>query len=279
MATLVTARDWDIFRALARCPLTVRQMEKVSETFAAPFRSERRLQRRLHALATAGLVRQWRYATPGPGVPCYYTLSPESYRLLHGHDAILPGHRAFEPLSNSRQQHTQALADFIVHTAVAAHHADFTIAEFHREGSLRLQVGPDFLYPDCTFRFIAPDGRTFDFYAELDNGTETVHTQDGNGSFEHKIRFYEAYKDQCKALGKDHRFRVILVASGTDKRLGHLLTRSKDLLRIKQRPLIYGITLRDYLDCATPLTIACFLDNCGARRALVPPAPDRKSVV
>ena len=100
----------------------------------------------------AGLVRQWRYATSGPGVPSYYTLSPESYRLLHGHDAILPGHRAFEPLSNSRQQHTHALADFIVHTAIAAHRADCTIADFHREGSLRLQVGTDFLYPDCTFR-------------------------------------------------------------------------------------------------------------------------------
>lgn len=231
------------------------------------------MQRRLHALAAAGLLRQWRYFTAGPGVPSYYTLSPESYRLIYGHDAILPGHRAFEELSSSRQQHTQALADFIVHTAVVAHRAGFTIDEFHREGSLRLQVGTDFLYPDCTFRLIAPDGRTFDFFTELDNGTETVHTQNATGTFEHKIRFYESYKDQCKTLAKDYRFRVIIVTTGTDKRLGHLLDRSKQLLCVKHRPLVYGITLSDYLACDSPLTNKCFADNCNARRALVPPAP------
>src|SRR5207302_24147 len=100
---------------------------------------------------------------------------------------------------------------------------------------------------------------------------------DGNGSFEHKIRFYEAYKDQCKSLRKDHRFRVILVATGTDKRLGHLLARSKELLQLKHRPLVYGVTLGAYLDCATPLTNTYFLDNCRERRALVPPAPRQLS--
>ncbi len=271
MATLLTDRDWDIFRAVAKCPLTVRQLEKLSETFAAPFQTERRLQRRLHALAAADLLRQWRYSTAGPGVPGYYTLSPESYRLIYGHDAILPGHRAFEELSSSRQQHTQALAEFIVHTVVATHRTSFEIAEFHREGSLRLKVGADFLYPDCTFRLIAPDGRTFDYFTELDNGTEAVHTHDGNGAFEQKVRFYESYKEQCKSLAKDHRFRVILVTTGTGKRLANLLNRSSELLRLKHRPLIYGITLSDYLASETPLTSERFLDNFNVRRALVPP--------
>jgi hypothetical protein len=273
MATLLTARDWDIFRALARCPLTIRQLQKVSETFAAPFRAERRLQRRMHALAAAGLVRHWRYDTSGTGAPGYYTLAPESYRLLHGHDAALPGHRVFEPLSASRQRHTQALADLIVHTVVAAHRAGFAIGEFHREGSLRLQIGPDFLYPDCAFRLVTPDGRTFDFFTELDNGTEAVYTQGGSGTFERKIRIYEAYKDQCKALGQDHRFRVVLVTTGTDTRLGHLLQRSQELLRLRQRPLVYGATLDQYLGCGTPLHSACFRDHGQAPRALVPPAP------
>ncbi len=271
MSTLLTARDWDIFRALARCPLTVRQLQKISETFSTPFRGERRLQRRLHALAEAGMVRQWRYATSGPGVPCYYTLSPESYRLLHGHDEAIPSNRSFEALSSSRQAHTQALADFIVHTTVAAHRGGFTITEFFREGSLQLQVGQDFLYPDCAFRLGDPDGRMFDYFVELDNGTESVHTHDGRGSFERKIRIYEDYKDQCKSLGKDHRFRVILVSTGTNTRLGHLLDRTQDLLRLKQRPLVYGITLAGYLDCNAPLTDACFRDQGNLPRALVPP--------
>jgi hypothetical protein len=271
MSTLVTARDRDIFRALARCPLTVRQLLKMSETFAVPFSKERRLQRRLQALAAADLIKQWRYDTTGPGVPCYYTLSPEGHRLLHGHDEPLPGHRVFEALSSSRQQHTQALADFIVHTVVAAHRAGFVIADFHREGSLQVQVGQDFLYPDCAFRLVTTDGRSFDYFVELDNGTEAVRTFAGTGSFERKLRIYEAYKDQCRALRKDHRFRVILVTTGTDKRLGHMLDRAREILIVKQRPLVYGATLSDYLGCDMPLTSRCLRDHLQEARALVPP--------
>lgn len=269
MATLLTQRDTEMLYALGRSPLTVRQLLKLSETFAVPFRSSRRLQRRLQALRNVEWVLQWRYATEGPGAEAYYLLSPESFRLLH--DGPLPGHRAFEPLSISRQRHTRCLADFIVHTAVAAHRSGLPLSNFHRENALRLQVDREFLYPDCAFRLTAEDGRTFDFFVELDAGTESVHTHDGYGTFERKIRFYEAYKDQCKARGLDHRFRVALVATGTDKRLAHLLERTQELLRLKHRPFVYGVTLTDYLGSASPLTSVCFRDNCGNNRALVPP--------
>src|SRR5207244_4428007 len=117
-----------------------------------------------------------------------------------------------------------------------------------------------------------PDGRTFEFFTELDNGTEAVSTPDGQGPFERKIHFYEAYKDQCKARGLDHRFRVALITTGTDLRLGHLLARTQTLLRLKERPLVYGITLATYLACDAALTSACFRDHGGERRALLPPA-------
>src|SRR5688572_17651436 len=84
VASLVTPRDFDPFRVLALGPLTASQILKISATFAVPFPSTRRLQRRLHILGVAGLLRQWWYATEGPGGSCYYTLSPQSSRLLCG---------------------------------------------------------------------------------------------------------------------------------------------------------------------------------------------------
>ena len=88
---LVTPRDQDLFEALDRCPLTVRQLLSLSATFIYPFTTERRVQERLQKLAAAGRVRRWRYATAGQGALSYYTLSPLGYRLLHGFDTAPSG--------------------------------------------------------------------------------------------------------------------------------------------------------------------------------------------
>src|SRR5438270_12286257 len=112
---LVTPRDRDLFEALDRCPLTVRQLLKVSSTFAYPFTTERRVQERLQRLCAAGRVRRWRYATAGQGALSYYTLTPLGCRLLHGHDAAPSGRGFFGPVGVARQAHTQALAEAIVH--------------------------------------------------------------------------------------------------------------------------------------------------------------------
>ena len=91
MATcLVTPRDRDLFVALERSPLTVRQLLKVSTTFVYPFTSERRVQERLQRLCAAGRLRRWFYATAGRGALSYYTLTPEGYRLLHGPEVRPP---------------------------------------------------------------------------------------------------------------------------------------------------------------------------------------------
>src|SRR5438128_184686 len=111
MATLLTPRDLDLFHALEGGPLTVRQILKLSTTFGSPFPSKRRLQRRLRTVANAGLLQQWRYATEGPGIEAYYTLSPRSYRLLY-EDASPPPRLACGPVGISRQRHTRFLADF-----------------------------------------------------------------------------------------------------------------------------------------------------------------------
>src|SRR4051812_36247952 len=118
---LLTPRDRDVLLALDRCPLTVRQLLSLSETFAYPFTTERRVQERLATLCAAGRVRRWPYATAGRGALGYYTLSPLGYRLLHGHDAVLPRSHAFAPVGVARQAHTHSLADVLVHALVAAH--------------------------------------------------------------------------------------------------------------------------------------------------------------
>src|SRR5882757_7335364 len=100
---LFTPRDRDLFQALDRSPLTVRQLLTLSETFTYPFTTERRVQERLQKLCAAGRVRRWLYATAGQGAVSYYTLSPLGYRLLHGDDAQDPGRGLFAPVGVARQ--------------------------------------------------------------------------------------------------------------------------------------------------------------------------------
>ena len=260
----ITARDLDTLGALEWCPLTVRQIEKLSETFADPFPRERKVQRRLQALAAYGLIRQWRYATQGFGAPSYYVLSRNGYRYLHGPDETLPSHRTFDALSGSRQQHTRALADCIVHVAVAAKRARCTIAEFHREGSLRLQLGTDALYPDCTFRLISPHGLTFDFFTELDNATEPIRSSGSLTGWQRKVAFYERYQD-----ARAERFRVLAVTTGGEGRLRNLLACAAEFAHNPQRSLIYGISLNAFLTEPQAATTTCFRNHRGEAVALV----------
>src|SRR3981081_1938457 len=101
--TLVTPRDTDIFSALARTPLTVRQLLKLSVTFAYPFTTERRVQERLQALYAAGRVRRWYYATAGQGALSSHTLSPLGFQLLHGAEAGPMVRGLFRPVGQARQ--------------------------------------------------------------------------------------------------------------------------------------------------------------------------------
>ena len=140
---LVTPRDRDLFEALDRSPLTVRQLLKLSVTFAYPFTTERRVQERLQQLCAAGRVRRWLYATAGQGALSYYTLTTLSYRLLHGEDAKAPARGAFGPVGLSRQPHTQALADALVHLLVCSRSAGIRVEAFARENTLCLNMADE----------------------------------------------------------------------------------------------------------------------------------------
>jgi len=261
---LVTPRDIDILTALDRCPLTALQLLKLSQTFEHPFTTERRVRERLHILCGCGRVRRSQYATAGHGTQNYYTLLPTGYQLLHGPDATPPTKRYFAPIGFSREPHTRALADFIVHTAVAAHQAGVYFTGYARENTFWLRIGDETLYPDGAFQLVVGD-REFSFFVELDNSGQRIRSDSTDAeSWERKIRLYEAFQDQCET-----RFRVLVITTRSDERLGHILKRASELAKNPNRSLVYGVTLAEYLKQENSLADACFQNHRGQRVSLV----------
>lgn len=261
---LVTPRDLEILAALNHCPLTVRQLLKLSQVFTRPFTDEKCVRERMQVLCDAGRVRRWHYATAGRGAQNYYTLSPLGYRLLCGQDAPLPTKRYFDPVSLAHQYHTQSLADFIVHTMVCAQRSGVEIQDFYRENALRLEIADQCLYPDSTFLLRSAEGNEFGFLVEIDNGRERVHSTKDVDSWQRKIRLYETLQDLCP-----RRFRVLIVTNGSADRLHHILATAAELATNPHRHLFYGIRLSDYLQEQYALSIPVFLDHHGQLVALL----------
>ena len=266
MATAhLTLRDIDLFTALGRCPLTVRQIRALSVTFPSGFGSDRRLQDRLAILAKAGLLHRFRYASMEGTGQYYYTLSPESYRVLHGQDAPLPSQGMFREIGVARQHHTQRLSDFLVHTFIAAHRDGVELADFHRENALKLSIGEEHLYPDSMLTLRVPDRPVFSFYAELDNSTEPLTSPREHDSWVRKLRFYEALADRS-----DHRFRVLGLITKSESRLRNLLALAAAQARNPKRSIFYAVYLPDYLSHPSPLRASLFTDHRELRVSLLP---------
>lgn len=264
----LTARDEEIMLALDRCPLTVLQILKLSQTFhMPPFTSPRSVQDRLQKLREAGWVNKWAYATVGRcGAPDYYKLTPLGYRLLYGHRAAPPARRHFSEIGIARHHHTHALAEFVVHTALAARRSAVRMVNFSRENALRLTVGAEALFPDCAFDLHAPDGRQLSFVVELDNGTERVRSDRDADSWQRKIRLYEHLQDHRHP----RRFRVLVVATRSRYRLQNILTLAAALARNPLRSLFCGVLLQDYLAEPNALYHPCFLNHHLAQVPVVP---------
>ena len=263
---LLTARDTEILAALHRCPLTAQQLLKLSQTFEQPFTHERLVRRRLQALAHAGRVRQSWYATAGRGgSPAYYQLTLLGYRLLHGPDAEPPTKRYLADVGVAHQLHTQSLADFIVHTAVAAHRHGIRTANFVRENTFRLTVGDENIWPDCGFQLVTPAGRELNFFVELDNSTERLRSQKETESWERKIHLYDEFQDFCAK-----RFRVLVITTRSEERVDRILSTARQLVRNQRRSLFYGVHLPAYLAEEAAVLTPCFWDHRGGRVALVP---------
>jgi hypothetical protein len=264
----LTPRDYDILSALDRCPLTVRQIMKLSETFAErSFTSPRSVQDRLQKLHNAGWVRRWTFATASrSGAPDYAKLTLVGYRLLYGEKAQPPTKRYLKEVGIAHQHHTHCLAEFIVHTAVAAHRQGIAMKAFFRENTLRLEVALESLFPDAAFDLVVADGQPYRFYVELDNGTERVRSEKETESWQRKIRLYEQWQDRIAP----QRFRVLVVTTRTSGRLDYILDLASQHASNPKRSLFYAIHLDDYLGRENAIVDDCFRDHRGGMTSLVP---------
>ncbi|MEZ6055473.1 MAG: replication-relaxation family protein [Planctomycetaceae bacterium] len=272
--TNIGPRDLDILTALDRTPLTSTQLCKLSQTFAAPFRDEHNLRRRLRRLTNSQLIRSWPYAlATGGRSPRYFKLTREGYRLLYGTDAALPRRRYFEEISHGHHQHTHALSEVITHIAVCGHRHGITLQHFARENSFKLEANGFTLYPDCGFQLLTPTGKTYNFVVELDNGTERIRTRQDTESIERKIRGYDAHQSQF-AANDPHRYLVLFITTRSDQRLQHILALADQLMQNRERTVFVGV-LQDTLEEADPFTRSVVIDHRQTQRLLVPSVDER----
>ena len=142
-------RDQAILALLDRTPVTAAQICRASVTFGdQPFRDERRARERLQTLMKQQLVRTYSLGIIGGGLANYYKLTPEGYRMVHGHEAELPHRSYFGELAPSRLMHTLELSEVITHTLVSAYTHRVKLTGFHRESQLVLETGPHHTAPD-----------------------------------------------------------------------------------------------------------------------------------
>jgi hypothetical protein len=271
----LTERDRDVLRLLDRTPATAPLILKASGCFCDPFEGLRRVRERMQALAAGGWVRSSPLATLSRHAANWYRLTPDGYRRLHGKDAVLPHRSFFMPMPPSRQVHALWLAEVIVQTMVAAERSLVTIQEYRRENSVILSLGNETLKPDGCMQLSTADGRQFNFFIELDNGTEPITSPRQRQSLERKIRFYERLQDTVLIKWKGSlrgrhqpRYRVLFFTRSIDRQK-HLLWTAKQLARNPDRRLCLGISLSEYLDSPNSLRAPIAIDHHGHWTAMV----------
>lgn len=271
---ILSARDEALLRLLDRTPATTMLLLKASETFAGePFRDERRVRERLQTLADHHFLRTFP-ASEGVGGPVnWYKLTAEGYRALHGPDAELPHRSRFEAIAPSRFQHTQALAEIIVQTFVAAHRNRTDIPFCCGDGEAVLEVGVQKYRPDCFFQF-SQSSRRFNVYFEIDQSTESLDSH-AEQSIRTKLTHYEAcqdlfwhwWKDQDERGARPY-FRAVFLTRSQD-RANHILWLARESARNADRHLVYAATQAAFLAEPRALHAPLFLDHHGRWQALV----------
>ena len=262
-------RDIDLLTALDRCPLTVRQIARLSQTFQSKFTDEGNLRRRLRTFLQAGIARKFPYAIASEGrSPSYYKLTRDGYRVLYGENVAMPKRRYFEAISPGHHHHTNCLADLIVHLCVTASNNECRILHFARENSVKLVAEPFTLYPDGAFVIERSDGRRFPFVVEFDNGTERVRSKQDVESIERKLRGYDVHQAQFEAHDPE-RYLVLFITTRSEMRLKYILDVAAEIMKQPERRVFVGCELQNFL-AADPFHMPVFQDHRGLRRTIVP---------
>lgn len=265
----ITPRDMELFAAIDRyAPLTALQLKILSQTWQSPYGSARLVRDRLCLLAKAGLVSAHPYAVLNSTHPeNYYLLTRKGYQLLHGPDALPPRKRQFSPIGLSRHVHQRAVSDFIVHTVRGAHLSRLELLGYRPDNTVQIEAGGQTIYPDSSF-LIKRGEEHFCFYLEMDCGTERVESEQAHAdSIERKLRTYDAFMNSTP----NNRFRVLFVsARNSMTRLEHILAIANRIKSFANRPLVYGVTLANYLSQQLAVTSPIFLDSNTRKQPLVP---------
>jgi hypothetical protein len=271
----LTERDHDILRLLDRTPASSALVLKASPCFAESFEDLRRVRERMQALADGGWVRSSPMATTSRRAANWHRLTPDGFRLLYGADAVLPHRTMFLPMPPSRQEHTLWLAEVVVQTMVAAEQSLLTIHDYRRENSVVLSLGSETLKPDGSMQLQTCEGRPFNFFIELDNGTEPVRSPQHRQSIERKIRFYERLQDAVLVKWKSSdrskpppRYRVLFFMRSTE-RMKHILATAGQLAGNPDRKLCLGVSVAEYLSDPNPLRSPIALDHHGKWNGIV----------
>ncbi|QDT43469.1 hypothetical protein Pan241w_35700 [Gimesia alba] len=259
-----TPRDTELLRVIELLSPTAEQIFQWSQTFEkpiTPFSDIGDLRTRLKKLHAAGLVRRWRLAIESQGVaPYYYKLSLEGHRTLYGKGAKPKRSRSFSAIGLSLHTHTKALADFIVHTKVAAHRVGASLTDAYSENEYCISVDEESLKFDGRFTLLKSDVRRA-YQVELDCSTESNLSAQSTDSIARKIRILDAYDAQFEDARDPQRAITLFVCNRSPERVRHILETARNLVRNPNRSLIYGIYLPDYLATADSLTTACFLNH------------------
>ena len=274
-SVILKERDRDVLRLLDRTPATAALILKASPCFAEPFEDLRRVRERMQALAAGGWVRSSPLATISRRAVSWYRLTSEGHRLLHGHDALLPHKTFFMPMPPSRQEHSLWLAEVIVHAMIAAERSLLSINDYRRENSVVLSLGRETLKPDGSMQLQTADGRQFNFFIELDNGTEPVRSPRQRESLKRKMRFYERLQDAVlvnwKRGGRKSqppRYRVLFFTRSI-QRQKYLLRTARQIAGNPDRRLCLGVSLAEYLSDPNPLRSPITVDHHGQWQGIV----------
>lgn len=267
--TKIGSRDIELLTAIDRCPLTPAQLCRLSVTFKMPFNGEGNLRRRLRKLVDADIVKSFSYALPGDGrSPRYFKLTRQGYRFLFGAKSSKPKPRYFQPISPGHHHHTNCLAETIVHLCVTAHDSDCQVQHFARENSVKLVAEPFTLYPDCAFVIKRPDGKTYSFVIEYDNGTERVRSKQDVESIERKLRGYDAHQSKYDKFDPD-RYLVLFITTRSEQRLQYILNVAAEVMSQPGRTVFAGVELNHFLS-ADPFQVPVFEDHRGLKRQIIP---------
>lgn len=265
----LTSRDLDILAAIDRCPLTTQQLMTASQTFAQPFTDSHHVRRRLRQLKQAGFVQSWQTAVAATGrSPDYYKLTRDGYRLLYGDDAVIPKRRHFESIAPAQHYHMLALADFIVRLVTLCFGHQIRVQHFARENQFRVEAGSFVTYPDCTFQLVMPDGRTLNYFVELDRGTERVRSKQDVESIERKLRAYDLHNARFDARDPA-RPLVLFVTTRSAARIDNILNAAQAVMKNPKRTVFVACELATF-QLSDAIAQPVLRDNRNLFRQLVP---------